>query len=85
MGDSPDARYVRPQHPDKTIFELLRQSDDPLLPKVMAATVEVCSDCSGSCVPFDNSVTTNISNGQILRITGLNAPPGATVVRFGYY
>jgi hypothetical protein len=84
MGDSPDARYVMPQHPDKTIFELARQWDDPIVPNVMAAIVEVCSDCSGSCVPFDNSVATNISNGQLLRITGLSAPSGATVVRFGY-
>jgi hypothetical protein len=84
IGDGPDARYVMPQHPDKTTFELARQWDDPIVANVMMATVEVCSDCSSSCVPFDNSVATNISNGQILRITGLNAPPGATVVRFGY-
>lgn len=54
------------------------------MPDVMAATVEVCSGCSGACVPFDNSVATTISEGQILRLTGLAAPAGATVVRFGY-
>lgn len=84
IGNSPDARYVKLQHPNKPTFELARQWDDPFVPDVMAASVEVCDDCSGSCVPFDNSVATTMSDGQILRLTGLDAPQGAIVVRFGY-
>lgn len=84
MGNSPDARYAKVQHSDKPSFELSRKWDNPIVPDVMAATVEICSDCSGSCTAFDNSVATTISDGQILRLTGLAAPAGATVVRFRY-
>jgi len=84
IGNSPDARYVKLRHPDGATVELARSWDSPLVPKVMAASVEVCTDCSGTCAAFDNSVETPLSDGQVLRLGGLNAPSGATAVRFGY-
>jgi hypothetical protein len=84
IGDSPDAWFVR-LHPERAAsVTLARAWDDPIVPNVMSATVEIC-DCSTPCQPFDNAVATPVADGQVLRISGLTAPAGATVVRFSYY
>jgi hypothetical protein len=86
IANGTDPRFVRlrPDQSASVSVTLARQWDDPIVPDVTAATVAVCPDCANACQPFDNSVATTIADGQILRITGLNAPGGATVVRFSY-
>jgi hypothetical protein len=84
IGDGPDAWFVR-LHPEQAAsVTLAREWDDPIVPDVMVATVEICTDCSTACQPFDNAVATPVADGQVLRISGLTAPAGATVARFSY-
>jgi hypothetical protein len=84
IANGTDPQFVRLRLDQSASVTLARQWDDPIVPDVTAATVAVCPDCAGACQSFDNSVATTIIDGQILRITGLSAPGGATVVRFSY-
>jgi hypothetical protein len=84
LPDSPNPWFVEPQTAQASTFSLTRMEDSFFAGKQVVATVEVCDACSGPCRPFNGLTEVQISNGTILRITGLTAPAGATIARFGY-
>jgi len=84
IGNSSDPRFVRLHPAAGQALTLARQWDDPVVPDVTVAQVELCLDCSGACQPFDDSMAVAFADGQILRISALDAPSGITVVRFSY-
>jgi hypothetical protein len=77
--------FLRIGRPQKPSFELTRSWDHPIVPDKIHATLEICSDCSGgTCRPFDGLTRAPIASGEILRLTGLDAPPGATMIRLRF-
>lgn len=84
VANGPDPWFVKLHPAQNPSVTLGREWDDPIVPDLTVAAVDLCTDCSGACQPFDNSVAVLVADGQILRLGGLNAPTGATVVRFSY-
>ena len=84
IGDGPGPWFAKLHPTGSATVTLAREWDDPTVPDVTAATVEICADCSTACQPFDSSVAVPVADGQLLRLSGLSAPGGATVARFSY-
>jgi hypothetical protein len=84
IANDPEPWFAK-LHPGTSAgLRLSRKWDDPLVPNVTVATVELCPDCASPCQPLDGTAEVPIADGQILRISGLSAPAGATVARFSY-
>ena len=73
IGNGADPRFVRLHPAGSASVTLAREWDDPIVPDVTVADVEICADCSGVCRPFDNSAAVPVADGELLRISGLNA------------
>jgi hypothetical protein len=84
IGDGPDPWFVKLHPTGSAPVTLAREWDDPEVPDVIVATVELCADCSSPCQPFDSSAAVTVADGQLLRLSGLSAPAGASVARFSY-
>jgi hypothetical protein len=84
LPSGPNPWFVEPQTAQASTFSFTRMEDSIFSGKQIVATVEVCDACTGPCRAFDGLTAVQLSNGMILRITGLTARAGATIVRFSY-